>query len=126
VRVPLGRVATTERAVAAAYQSTVAATGEVFGSFGALVGFVVSPRALLFPSVPRLVHVVETDAPRALLAPFAAFVTSVAGDDADVTKLFPGARTSAIGRQQRPPLDGPVDLRAPHAVPVEVLRQMTR
>jgi hypothetical protein len=124
--IPLGRVATTERAVAAAYEATLAATGETFGSFGALVGFVASPRALLFPSVPRLVHVVESDDPVGLLAPFASFVTSVAGDDAAVLESTPGARHCAIGQQQRPPLDGPVDLRTPRAVPVELLRQMTR
>lgn len=126
VEIPLGRVATTERAVAAAYQTTLAATGEVYGSFGALVGFVESPRALLFPSVPRLVHVVQAADPVALLAPFASFLTSVAGSDAAVLELVPGARRSSVGQQQRPPLDGPVDLRTPRAVPVELLRQMTR
>ena len=72
--------------------------------------------ALAIPPPGRHVLVVPVsgrDQARAVIAPFARFIVSAGGDD--VTRLAeiapPGARLSPLGSMQRPPLDGPVDLR---------------
>ena len=53
-----------------------------------------------------------------LLAPWARYLTSIGADDqGPVTStahaLAPRARRAALGEMQRPPLDGPVDMRRP-------------
>jgi hypothetical protein len=50
----------------------------------------------------------------ALLNPILRYVVSIGTDDAGFLSdsAPPGARISALGAMQRPPLDGPVDLRA--------------
>jgi hypothetical protein len=123
---PLGAISDEERAAAARYVATQNAVGQIYGELGALVGVVIEPRALLAPAVPRLVHVIETTVPAALLVPLEPAITCVAGDDEAVTALFPRSRRSVVGQMQRPPLDGPVDLRVPRPVPIEATSRMTK
>jgi hypothetical protein len=48
-----------------------------------------------------------------LLDPLRSSITAVGSDDEDAARRLapPWARRSVLGRMQRPPLDGPVDLR---------------
>jgi hypothetical protein len=71
---------------------------------------------LPLPSTPRSICVVHASAPLALLAPITPLVTCVGfvGDEPLATALerqFPQARRVPLGSMQRPPFDGPVDLR---------------
>jgi len=81
------------------------------------VGFDPDRRPVVVPPVGRNVHVRWTpDLPEASVA-LSGKVTSVgvAGPPelvALVRSLFPGARITAPGTMQRPPFDGPVDLRS--------------
>jgi hypothetical protein len=54
----------------------------------------------------------DLDAVAAMLAPLARHVVAVGSDDLDVARVAPPhARRSLLGAMQRPPFDGPVDLR---------------
>jgi acyl-CoA reductase-like NAD-dependent aldehyde dehydrogenase len=72
--------------------------------------------AMLVPPPGR--HVLVVPAPagadaRAALAHFSRWIVAVGSDDPDVARAIapPHARVSALGAMQKPPLDGPVDLR---------------
>jgi hypothetical protein len=83
------------------------------------VGLDLDPRALVLPPAARVVHVVPADAGSgpALLSPWADHLTCVGvGGEGEglaraVEVMAPRARRAALGAMQRPPLDGPVDLR---------------
>lgn len=79
------------------------------------VGIDVNPHALVLPPAFRVVHVVSADLPvaSALLLPLVRFVTAVGATQPSsaVSLGVPWARVSLFGQMQRPPLDGPVDLR---------------
>lgn len=117
--VPLGEVDAAERASLRSYVQTIAVVGRTFGEPGALVGVDLSPRALLIADAPRCVHVVHVrraEDASALLAPIAAKVAALGGTGSladSLSVVVPLARRSALGAMQRPPLDGPVDRRAP-------------
>jgi hypothetical protein len=71
---------------------------------------------LTLPPPYRTVHVAtcaSIDDARSLLAPLAKFVVALGSDDASSARaLAPTfARVASLGFMQRPPLDGPVDLR---------------
>jgi hypothetical protein len=56
------------------------------------------------------------DAAARLAAPYARALTTIGGDDGPLRAALASAlgvrvRSAALGRMQRPPLDGPVDLR---------------
>ncbi|MDI1443319.1 acyl-CoA reductase [Polyangium sp. 6x1] len=121
-RVPRGPLDPALAADIALYGATMEAVGLFLARPSHAVGFDPSPRALVLPPAARVVHVVALapcDVPR-LLAPWAPFVTAVgsSNDGALVRAVLeraPFARCSSIGEMQRPPLDGPVDLRSSRA-----------
>lgn len=72
---------------------------------------------LELPPAGRNLHVASVSDPAASLSPLQRHLTSIAvqGPEAlrgRLQRAFPGARTCELGAMQRPPLDGPVDLRA--------------
>jgi hypothetical protein len=117
-RIPRGPLDPETAAEVTQYASLIEAVGTLRRGPGHLVGLDPAPRALLLPPAARAVHVVPAEAATApaLLGRWAPYVTCVgaAGDGAllrAVQALAPRARPAALGRMQRPPLDGPVDLR---------------
>ncbi|MDI3285933.1 acyl-CoA reductase [Polyangium sp. 15x6] len=121
-RVPRGSLDPALAAEIALYGASMDAVGLFLSRPSHAVGFDPSPRALVLPPAARVVHVVAlapTDAPN-LLAPWAPYVTSVGlCDDGALARAIleraPFARRSPLGGMQRPPLDGPVDLRPSRA-----------
>jgi hypothetical protein len=115
-RVPRGRLQPEEAAEAVRYRDTLCFAAELVVAGSGLVGIDVRGGALVVPPPGRHVHVVRVQELTAAAAQLAGRVTSVAVDGArelaGVVRLaFPGARITVPGRMQRPPFDGPVDLR---------------
>ena len=117
-RVPRGPLDAAARAELAQYRAALQAVGAHWQGLDHAVGLDVQPRALVLPPAARVVHVVPAEAASApaLIATWARYVTSVGSDDGgDLTRatraLAPRARRAPLGAMQRPPLDGPVDLR---------------
>jgi hypothetical protein len=104
-KVPRGALHDDERRDRARYEQTVFAAGDH------TVGCADGP--ILVPPPGRHVHVCwfesEGDA-RARLAPIARYVVAV-GADGEASWAPLHSRRSALGAMQKPPLDGPVDLR---------------
>ena len=121
-RVPRGPIDAETAAEVTRYRRTMEAVGACHAGDEHAVGVDFEPRALILPPPARVVHVacatVET-AP-ALLAPWADALTCVGGDDGPLARsiqaIAPLARRARLGFMQRPPLDGPVDLRRRIAV----------
>jgi hypothetical protein len=123
-RVPRGPLGADARAEQSAFCAIARALGPIWQGEQHLVTLDPTPSALELAPAARVVPVVPcTRAEVArLLEPWARFVAAVgAGLDASrapsalgetVHALAPWARRSALGQMQRPPLDGPVDLRA--------------
>ena len=115
-RVPRGPLDAGALAEIALYRASVQAIGELREGDDHLIGLDPEPRALVLPPAARVVHVVPLSAPDAapLLAPWIRYVTCVGGEGdlaAAVRALTADARSARLGEMQRPPLDGPVDLR---------------
>ncbi|APR83798.1 putative acyl-CoA reductase [Minicystis rosea] len=117
-RVPRGPLDEATAADVTRYRATIEAIGVVHRGADHVVGLDPEPRALILPPTARVVHVVPVEAAEvaALLTPWAAHVTCFgAGGDGDLVRavqaLGPRARCATLGRMQKPPLDGPVDLR---------------
>jgi hypothetical protein len=113
VRVPRGLLAEEERADARRWQESLAFAGRIWSGSQHAVGL---GDRLLVPPTGRHVQVLPVaDALRAsqLLAPIAEAIVTMASDDPEqVRHVAPAhARIAALGRMQRPPLDGPVDRR---------------
>jgi hypothetical protein len=116
--VPRGPLDAQARGEIAMYRAAVEALG-VWGEgphHG--VGLDPAPRALPMPPAARVVHVAAAEAgtAAALLAPWAEYVTIVGSEGggaltAAIERMAPRARRARLGAMQRPPLDGPVDLR---------------
>jgi hypothetical protein len=117
-RVPRGPLDDATRAEIALYRAAVEAVGEIHEGRGHEVGLDPAPRALVLPPAARVVHVVPagTGEAAALIAPWARYLTSVGGADGPLARVVRAAarwaRAAALGQMQRPPLDGPVDLRS--------------
>ncbi len=117
--IPLGRLDADEVAERARYVEIMRATGEAFVGPSNVVGFDPDPEALWLGPACRVVHVVPMalESLQRLLSPLAPHVTSLgfaaeAGPLLGASRLVcAGARIAPLGRMQRPPLDGPVDLR---------------
>lgn len=112
-RIPRGALTDDERAAARRWRDTLAFAGRVVEGSAHAVG--VGPLGV--PPPGRHVHVTPVQgAPEAAeaLAPIAPWVVALGSDDlAAARAVAPAhARLSALGRMQRPPLDGPVDRRA--------------
>ncbi|AUX26767.1 proline dehydrogenase [Sorangium cellulosum] len=117
-QVPRGPLDGAARAEIAMYRATLEAVGSFWEGEGHGVGLDPAPRALLLPPAARVVHVVPVTAgaAAALLAPIRGALTAIGAGGggqlaAAASALAPRARASALGWMQRPPLDGPVDLR---------------
>ena len=116
--VPRGEVPAEARAEAARYLTTMTYAGRAL--VGSQHGLGIGPpeAALVLPPPYRHLHLVACPSlalGSALLAPFAKGVVTLGSDDpAAARALAPGgARVAVLGAMQRPPLDGPVDLREP-------------
>ncbi len=139
-RAPRGRLGAEEAAELRRYVETAAALGASIEGEGFAVGLDEAPSALLLPPPARAIHVVPAtlaDVGR-LLAPWGPKIAAI-GDSSGrgggaetrdgglpgggrspaappallaAIAIAPGARVSALGAMQRPPLDGPVDLRS--------------
>jgi hypothetical protein len=120
-RVPRGPVDAATQAEIARYVTTACALGEVFEGPGYAVGVDVDPQRLLLPPAARVLHVMPLPvAMRELAAWLDERITAIgiaAGRDArGASSLRDGSlprsvRVTALREMQRPPLDGPVDLR---------------
>ncbi len=112
-RVPRGALFPDERAEAALWHETMRFAGRLWSSADHAVGV---GDALVVPPPGRHLFVGRAstwDAVPVLLAPVARFVVALGCDLPErAARLAPrGARVAALGRMQRPPLDGPVDAR---------------
>jgi hypothetical protein len=116
--VPRGELTDEERAESARYRGTMAFAGELFDGPEHAVGVA---EGVTLPPPGRHVHVVpcatEADVVRAI-APHARYVAALGASEelgaalvTALAEIVPRARRSRLGRMQRPPLDGPVDLR---------------
>jgi hypothetical protein len=117
-QVPRGQVDERLGAEIARQRSTLEAVGSWLEGPHHAVGLDPDPRALPLPPAARIAHVVPARAQTAsqLLERWATWIATVgaAGDGAlleTVHALAPRARRAPLGRMQRPPFDGPVDLR---------------
>ena len=111
-RVPRGDLLPEERAEAARWRETMAFVGRLWAGPEHAVAQAATATAV--PPSGRHVLVVGVSGTRAMaeaLAPIACFVVMVGTDDPRCAALLPDARVAPLGRMQRPPLDGPVDLR---------------
>ena len=117
--VPCGALSVDERRDRALYLRTMHAVGRCHEGSAYAVGVDVDPRALVLPPAGRTLHVARiADAADlgGLLSSYRRAVTCVGTDETSgfssvIAALAPGARVVSLGAMQRPPLDGPVDLR---------------
>jgi hypothetical protein len=116
--VPRGRLDEAERREAARYVETMAFVGRVLVDEGHVVGLAEATSPVVVPPSGRHVHIVAVDGcedARLRLAPVAPFIVAIGGDDASKARALVAddarVRISKLGWMQRPPLDGPVDLR---------------
>jgi acyl-CoA reductase-like NAD-dependent aldehyde dehydrogenase len=116
VSVPRGAVPADERAAVGRYVATMTyACRALVGSEHA-IGIAPPGAPLVLPPPYRTVHVAACPSAAEatkLLAPLAKGVVTLGTDDAASARLLAPswARLAALGMMQRPPLDGPVDLR---------------
>lgn len=116
VTVPRGDLPAEERAAGDRYVATMTYACRALVGTGHAVGIAPPGAPIVLAPAYRHVHVAtcEThDAAIALLEPMRRTVVAVGSDDEEGARALapPWARVSALGRMQRPPLDGPVDLR---------------
>jgi Acyl-CoA reductase (LuxC) len=111
--IPLGPQTPEEAAEARRHRDAAAYAFELFDAGRSWV--TVSDRFVL-PPVGRNLHVFAHPEPSAALRESARYLTTVASNDEGLRRALrsalPRARVVELGRMQRPPLDGPVDLRA--------------
>jgi acyl-CoA reductase-like NAD-dependent aldehyde dehydrogenase len=117
-RVPRGTVSGGERAEATRWQETLRFAGRVWAARDHAVGLGSAGEPLLVPPAGRHLYVAASPSlaeAGARLGPLAPFIVVVGCDEPAAARAVapPGARISALGRMQRPPLDGPVDRRDP-------------
>lgn len=114
--IPRGQVPGDERAAIGTYVATMTYASRVLVGKSHAVGVAPPGAPLLLPPPYRHVHIAPVkDVAEAatLLEPLAKGIVVIgAGDDALARALALRVRTAPIGKMQRPPLDGPVDLRS--------------
>jgi hypothetical protein len=111
-QVPAGQL---DAAGQARFRDTASVAGECFDAGPGWVALLQRPWV---PPAGRNLVVVEYDLTAAPLEPLARHVAALGVHDPDgvfgpILRQCPGARVSALGRMQKPLLDGPVDLRHP-------------
>jgi hypothetical protein len=116
--VPRGPLDDATLAAITLYRASIEALGGYRAGAHHGVGVDLAPRALALPPPARLVHVAPAmgDTAADLLTPWARLFTIVGATGggallAHAEALTPRARRARLGDMQRPPLDGPVDLR---------------
>ena len=113
--IPRGDVPGDERAAIGTYIATMTYASKVLVGTSHAVGVAPHAAPLILPPSYRHVHVAPVkDVAEAakLLEPLAKGIAIVGAENDSLTKaLGIRVRTAPIGRMQRPPLDGPVDLR---------------
>ncbi len=120
-KVPLGAMSDAERADRRRFLDTSAALGRAWEADSFAIALTDSSVSPLLCDAPRCVHVLSVPNERefmSTLTPLTPWITCVGGSPRllkeRATELFPLARKAQLGEMQRPPLDGPVDLRTPH------------
>jgi acyl-CoA reductase-like NAD-dependent aldehyde dehydrogenase len=117
--VPRGAVPAEDRAACGRYVATMTYASQVLVGGDHAIGIAPPAAPLVLPPAYRHVHVAAcfalSDAEK-LLAPLAKGIAAFGSDDLDAARAIanvtaPRARLALLGRMQRPPLDGPVDLR---------------
>jgi acyl-CoA reductase-like NAD-dependent aldehyde dehydrogenase len=110
--IPRGLLSSEERAASSRYLSTMSYGGRILVGNQHAVG--VAKTIISCPAY-RHVHVVATDDPAEILTAIARGVTTIGSNDLEAARAIAPAhaRLARLGEMQRPPLDGPVDLRDP-------------
>ncbi len=115
---PRGRLDPAERSLAARYVETMMFAGRVLRGAEHVVAVAPAGCAILIPPPGRHVHgavVRDVQEARRLLRPFVRLVVAVGCDDETAGRALvsdaANVRLSRLGLMQRPPFDGPVDLR---------------
>jgi acyl-CoA reductase-like NAD-dependent aldehyde dehydrogenase len=116
VSIPRGAVPGEERAAAGRYVATMTYACRALVGSAHAIGIAPPGAPLVLPPPYRTVHVsacASVDEASKLLAPLAKGIVTIGSDDpGSARRLAPSwARIAALGMMQRPPLDGPVDLR---------------
>ena len=116
ITVPRGEVPKDERAAAGRYVATMTYACRALVGREHAIGLAPSGAQLVLPPPYRHVHVASCDSLEAaakLMAPLTKGVVTIGSDDLEAARvLAPSwARVARLGAMQRPPLDGPVDLR---------------
>jgi hypothetical protein len=118
--IPLGGITPAESADITLFRDTLTYSGTLFPAGPSFVA--TAPRnEIVFAPIGRNLTITPCEDPALLLRPHASIIaalglaTSVA-NSALLQATFPGARTSPLGRMQRPSFDGPVDKRSTHRV----------
>lgn len=117
--VPRGAVPAEERAAAGRYLATMTIASRALVGRAHGIGVAPAGAPLLLPPPYRHVHLAPVsgmDEAAKLAAPLARGIATIGSDDAALASTLASAlaihvRLSPLGRMQRPPLDGPVDLR---------------
>jgi hypothetical protein len=117
--IPRGSLSDEERRDAALYRQTARSVGHLFDGASFAVGVDFDPRTLMLPPAGRHIHVARVDDARGLerlLGPYRGAITCIGVAEKEhpvsfLDAIAKGARTLLLGNMQRPPLDGPVDLR---------------
>lgn len=115
-RVPRGALPPEERAASERYVTTMTYAHRALVGTAHVVGVAPPEAALVAAPTYRHVHLVpcaSEEAALRVLDPLRPAIVAVSSDEAASARRLapPWARTSALGSMQRPPLDGPVDLR---------------
>jgi hypothetical protein len=111
-KIPRGVLDVSTRAELARYRAAMQAIGSFEEGRHHAVGFDPTPRALVLAPAARVVHVVaaEGETLEALLAPFTNALTTIGTESERLSRAWP-CRVTELGKMQKPPFDGPVDLR---------------
>lgn len=114
--VPRGELPADERAASGRYVATMTYACRALVGRQHVIGVAPPGAPLVLPPPYRHVHVAactSLDDAAKLLAPLARGIVAVGSDDHAAARFLAprGARLSRLGAMQRPPLDGPVDLR---------------
>lgn len=111
--IPSGPTTAEEDAEARRHRDAAAYAFELFDAGSGWVSFA---ERFVLPPAGRNLHVFAHGEPSAALRSSARYLTTIASNDdrhrQALRSAFPRARVVELGRMQRPPLDGPVDLRA--------------
>ncbi len=118
--VPRGEVPAEERAAAGRYLATMTIASRALVGRAHGIGVAPAGAPLLLPPPYRHVHVAPVsgaDDAAKLTAPLARGIATIGSDEPELALTLASVlgirvRVSPLGRMQRPPLDGPVDLRS--------------